>query len=321
MYTSTYRPLRNRSVPRRAPDAILPAGLDRAREDYLSYLRYERQLSDNTINAYATDLTQYLSWLAGEGFADPSRVDRMALERFLGAEGTRGLAARTLARRMSCVRGFHGYFRRRRHAESDPTEGLELPRQGRRLPRVLTVEGARRLMEAPVGEEPVALRDRALLELMYGSGLRVSETLDLTREALRLREGYLRVVGKGNKERAVPLTRTSVAAVERYLDEGRHRLVRQRDSGWLFLSRRGGRMSRMGLWRLLRQYARLAGVDADFHPHMLRHSFATHLLEGGADLRAIQEMLGHASVTTTQVYTHVDRGLLQEVHRRFHPRP
>jgi integrase/recombinase XerD len=176
-------------------------------------------------------------------------------------------------------------------------------------------------MEAPAGDDAVALRDKALLELMYGSGLRVSEALSLTRDALRLREGYLRVVGKGDKERAVPLTRTSVTALTRYLEHGRPQLVSRRDPGPLFLNRRGGRMSRMGLWRTLRRYARAAGVDADFHPHMLRHSFATHLLEGGADLRAIQEMLGHASVTTTQIYTQVDRGLLQEVHRKFHPRP
>jgi integrase/recombinase XerD len=295
--------------------------LEQARDDYLGYLRYERRLSDYTVDAYASDLIRYLTWLSGRGFRHISGVSQGDLERFLIEEGKRGLSAKTLARRLSCLRGFHGYFRRRRRLPRDPTEGLELPRRGNRLPRVLSVDEASRLVETPAGGAPANLRDRAVLELMYGSGLRVSEVLTLSLEALRLKEGFLRVVGKGDRERAVPLTRPSIRSMRAYLSDGRPRLERGKDPGTVFLNQRGGRLSRMGLWRILRRHALAAGLAGDFHPHMLRHSFATHLLEGGADLRVIQELLGHASVTTTQIYTQVDRGLLKEVHRTFHPRP
>lgn len=177
------------------------------------------------------------------------------------------------------------------------------------------------MVEAPEGDSPGPLRDRAILELMYGSGLRVSEVLDLGLEALRMKEMLVRVLGKGDKERIVPLTGLSVQALKQYLKHGRPLLAGDPDPGQVFLNRRGGKLSRMGLWRILRGHAVEAGIPREFHPHMLRHSFATHLLEGGADLRVIQELLGHASVATTQIYTHVDRGFLQEVHRRFHPRP
>ncbi len=301
-----------------APD--LPAAMDRDREDFLSYLRYERRLSDHTVDAYAGDLALYLNWLAARGRREAQEARPEDVERFMTGEGERGLSARTLSRRLSTLRGFHGYLRRRRRTAVDPTEGMEPPRRGRRLPRVLSVEETRRLVETPRGEDPLALRDRAALELMYGSGLRVSEVLNLPAEALRLDEGFVRVVGKGDKERAVPLTAVSIRALRAYLDRGRPDLVVRRDPGTVFVNRRGGRLSRMGLWRLLRRHAETAGLAADFHPHMLRHSFATHLLEGGADLRVVQELLGHASVTTTEIYTHVDRGMLREVHRLFHPR-
>jgi integrase/recombinase XerD len=294
--------------------------LERAREDYLSYLRYERRLSDYTVDAYASDLIRYLTWLSGRGLRRLDQVDRDLVERFMTTEGKRGLAAKTLARRLSSLRGFHGYVHRRRGGGGDPTKGVGLPRRERRLPRVLTVEEAVRLVETPAGGDPPALRDRAMLELMYGSGLRVSEVLDASPESLRLREGFIRVVGKGNKERVVPLTGACIRILRRYVKDGRTQLLSRTDPGALFLNQRGGKLSRMGLWRILRRYATAAGVTRDFHPHMLRHSFATHLLEGGADLRVIQELLGHASVATTQVYTQVDRGFLMEVHRRFHPR-
>lgn len=299
----------------------LAPALDRAREDYLSYLRYERRLSDYTVDAYASDLIRYLTWLSGRGLRRVEDVDRIQVESFMTAEGKRGLASRTLARRLSSLRGFHGYFRRRRGGEGDPTQGVGLPRREGRLPRALSIEEAARLMETPEGGDALGLRDRGILELMYGSGLRVSEVLGLKPEGLHLTEGMVRVLGKGDKERVVPLTLASVRALREYLKKGRSSLVSKRDPGNLFLNRRGGRLSRMGLWRILRKHAAAAHVSPDFHPHMLRHSFATHLLEGGADLRVIQELLGHASVSTTQIYTQVDRGFLLEVHKRFHPRP
>jgi integrase/recombinase XerD len=313
-------------VPRRGgqrPEVrqVLPGALEEARDDYLSYLRYERRLSDYTVDAYASDLIRYLTWLSGSGHSHLAGLEQDVVERFLAEEGKKGLSTRTLARRLSTIRGFHGYFRRRRRVGFDPTEGLDLPRQDKKLPRVLSVDEACRLVETPGSEKPGGMRDRAVLELMYGSGLRISEVLALPLDALRLRESFIRVVGKGDRERAVPLTGTSVSALKVYLDDGRPRLVRKTDPGAVFLNQRGGILSRMGLWRILRGHARSAGLAQDFHPHMLRHSFATHLLEGGADLRIIQELLGHSSVTTTQIYTQVDRGMLQEVHRQFHPRP
>ncbi len=308
-------------MPRESTATALSPALEAAREDFLGYLRYERRLSDRTVDAYALDLGRYLGWLMDHGCTAPDQFDRDRLEQFLGTESEQGLSARTLARRLSCIRGFHGYLRRRTEGGADPTEGLELPRQGRRLPRVLDVDTARRLLESVAGEAPLDLRDRAILEIMYGSGLRVSEVLDLRPEGLRLGELFVRVIGKGDKERAVPLTGEAVRRVTRYQDRGRPALTRGSDPGMLFLNRRGGRFSRMGLWRMLRRRAVNAGIaGGDVHPHVLRHSFASHLLEGGADLRVIQELLGHASVTTTQIYSHVDRGFLQEVHRTFHPR-
>jgi len=221
---------------------------------------------------------------------------------------------------LSCYRNFHGYLLRRKKIADDPTAELEAARTGKRLPKVLSVQEATALVETPRGKDALPLRDRAILELMYGSGLRVSEVLGLPLDALRLSEKYVRVLGKGKRERVVPLTGASVRSLRTYLNDARPSLVGKRASDAVFLNRRGGKLSRMGLWGILTRHARAAGLERGFHPHMLRHSFATHLLEGGADLRVIQELLGHASVTTTQIYTQVDRGFLQEVHRRFHPR-
>jgi integrase/recombinase XerD len=304
----------------RRPRPPLPPGLEASRDDFLGHLRYERRLSDHTVDAYAGDLDLYLGFLARSGCADLGQANPEAAERFLREEADRGLSGRTLARRLSALRGFHAHQTRRGMGPESPVEALDFPRRGRRLPRVLSVEDAVRLVEGATGDAPLALRDRALLEVLYGSGLRVSEALGLTLEHLRLPEAMLRVLGKGRKERVVPLTAPAVAALRAYLDRGRPALVRRADPGVVFVNRRGGRLSRMGLWGILRGRARAVGI-ADMHPHMLRHSFATHLLEGGADLRVVQELLGHASLATTQIYTHVDRGLLQETHRRFHPRP
>lgn len=306
--------------PKTAPAPPLPSDLERAYEDFLGYLRYERRLSDHTVDAYASDLLRYLAWLGRQGRRAIDGITPLDIETFLNAEGRRGLTGRTLARRLSCYRNFHGYLLRRKKIAEDPTAELEAARAGKRLPRVLTIHEATLLVESPRGREELTLRDRAILELMYGSGLRVSEVLNLPLDALRLPEKYVRVLGKGKRERVVPLTGASVRSLRTYLRDARPALIGKRAADVVFLNRRGGKLSRMGLWGILNGHARAAGLERGFHPHMLRHSFATHLLEGGADLRVIQELLGHASVTTTQIYTQVDRGFLQEVHRRFHPR-
>lgn len=302
------------------PPPIAPA-LALLREDFLDHLRFERRLAERTVDAYAGDLENYLAHLDGGGHGTLDDVDREAVEAYLQSEGRRGLSARSIARRLSALRAFHGYLRRRGKLPDDPTRGIEPPRRARRLPRVLSVEETFQLLDAATGERPADLRDRAMLELMYGSGLRVSEVLTLTHDGLRLEDSFVIVRGKGDKERAVPLTAPADEALRLYLREARPLLVKGRDPGTVFLNQRGGRLSRMGFWGILRRIAMRAGLGEKVHPHVLRHSFATHLLEGGADLRVIQELLGHASITTTQIYTQVDRALLREVHRRFHPRP
>lgn len=305
----------------RLADRVLGPALEAHREDYLGHLRFERRLSDRTVDAYASDVLAYLLWLQDNGHPDLGRVDRGVAESYLASLGAAGLSPRSVARKLSSLRGFHGYLHRRGRLAEDPIEGLDPPRRERRLPGVLSIEEATRLVESARERDPLGLRDRAMLEIMYGSGLRVSEVLSLEGDRLRLRERFVIVRGKGDRERAVPLTAPCLAALRRYLADGRPALVSGRDPGRVFLNRRGGPLSRMGLWRVLRRHAVRADLPAEFHPHVLRHSFATHLLEGGADLRVIQELLGHASVTTTQIYTQVDRSLLREVHRRFHPRP
>ena len=300
--------------------AAPPREWEASRDDFLGHLHYERRLARTTVESYGQDLLDFFRWLQGHGDAGPDDMQAEGLELYLSDLAARGLSPRTRARRLACLRSFYAYRKARKGLAGDPAQDLDSPRLGRKLPVTLSVEQVGRLLDSASGEDPLELRDRAVLELMYGSGLRIAEVLDARLGSLDLRTGLLRVVGKGDKERLVPLTRPSREALSRYLSRGRDVLGGSKASPHLFLSRRGSRLSRMGLWKRLRGYAVQAGVEDVFTPHVLRHSFATHLLEGGADLRVIQELLGHVSVTTTQVYTHVDRSRLAEVHRRHHPR-
>jgi integrase/recombinase XerD len=232
-----------------------------------------------------------------------------------------GLAPASIRRNISAIRTYYRFLLAEGRAEKDPSERLETPRGWRTLPGVLTVEEAERLIKAVELEEPLAFRDRALFELAYGAGLRVSEWLSIEVKDVLLSDGIVRVFGKGSKERLVPIGRSAVGAVAVYLRELRPRLDRGESQGKLFLNARGQPLTRMGAWKILRKYVQKAGITRPVSPHTLRHSFATHLLEGGADLRAVQEMLGHADISTTQIYTHVDMNHLRRVHRAFHPRP
>lgn len=302
------------TVVRGAP-ALLPAA-----EAWLDELRKGRRLSARTVDAYRRDLEDYRAFAASHRLADWREATVTFVDGYFASLQRRGLAGATVARRRSTLRGFHAYLARvGRHAE-DPVAVLPAPRRERRLPHALALADVERLLAQPEGEGALALRDRAMLELAYACGLRVSELVGLERARVDLGGRSLTVTGKGDKQRLVPFGRAAAAALGAWLDRGRPRLAARARHEKLFCNARGGPLSRMGWWLVLRGHARRAGLATRVHPHALRHSFATHLLEGGADLRVVQELLGHASVTTTAIYTHLDRGYLREVHRQFHPR-
>lgn len=295
--------------------------LARAVRAYLESVRLIRRLSPRTEAAYRSDLKDYTAYLRAAGLRDLRAVTAGTVGEYLLARRRAGLAPRTLARRRAALAGLHEFALRSGLTPVNPAEDLEPLRVGRRLPRALPLEDVERLLAQTLGEEPLRLRDRALLELAYASGLRVSELLGLDVENLDLSRRLVVVLGKGDKQRVVPFGGAAARCLKRYLEGGRPVLLKNRQIGALFLNRFGRRLSRMGFWKILSGYARAAGMATRVSPHVLRHSFATHLLAGGADLRVVQELLGHASVTTTQVYTEIDRDHLREVHRQFHPRP
>lgn len=290
-------------------------------EDLADFLRIDRGLADNTIEAYCTDLRDFGDFLRGRGveaYTDASRQDVIDFVSFLRRD--RGLARATIARKLSSVRGLYRFLLIDGRTDADPAADVDLPRPGRRLPKVLSVEECRRLLETPDRSEPEGLRDAAMIALLYASGLRVSELVALRMHELSLTEGLVRTVGKGSKERIVPVAPLALHLVKRYLTEARPEFEKHAGEDAIFLTRLGRPFSRGGFWATLKQYARLAGLPDDTSPHTLRHSFATHLLSGGADLRAIQEMLGHANLQTTEIYTHVSTEDLRRVYEDAHPR-
>ncbi|MBC7292535.1 MAG: site-specific tyrosine recombinase XerD [Thermoleophilia bacterium] len=295
------------------PDASTRAALT----EYVRALRLERGLSERTIESYHRDLVQFARFLAAQGTSLPD-ASAEQVRRFL-AEGVWRNATR--ARKVAAIRSFFRFRVLAGVAVTDPTRSLTSPRRETNLPLTLSVEEVERLLEAP-DTSPAGLRDRAALEVLYGAGLRASELLALRPSDVDLEVGFVRTVGKGDKERVVPLGRKAVAAVRAYLERGRPRLGRpgQLKAPELFINARGKRLSRQGLHQLIKRYARKVGLSPDISAHTLRHSFATHLLEGGADLRAVQEMLGHADLSTTQIYTHVTGSRLHDVYREAHPR-
>jgi integrase/recombinase XerD len=295
--------------------------LEGPREAFLDQLRTARRLSPHTLDAYSRDLADYAGFARGQGLTDWNSASATLVDGYLVSLLKRGLAGATVARRRSALRGFHAFLAGVGVAGEDPFARLPASRAERRLPGALAIEDIERLLAQPAGETPLALRDRAMLELAYASGLRVSEVCGLERRGVDFESRTVSVSGKGRRERVVPFGRAAERAVREYLERARPVLAARARHDFLFVNARGGHLSRMGFWKILRGHARSAGIAARVHPHALRHSFATHLLAGGADLRVVQELLGHASVTTTAIYTHLDRGYLREVHRTFHPRP
>jgi integrase/recombinase XerD len=290
--------------------------------DFLAYLEFERGLSRNTLEAYRSDLLQFGRFLEERGVDVVGTAGR-DISDFLAALGDGnggGASPATIHRKAACLRSFYRHLRREEIVASDPTASLSAPRRGRKLPEVLTRGEVTRLIEQPRGVEPAQLRDRALLELMYACGLRASETIGLEVSDVDLADQLLRARGKGSKERIVPVGRSATAAVRRYLQRGRPALVGTRGETRLFVNFRGGALTRQGLYKIVRRHATSAGLADRMSPHTLRHTFATHLLAGGCDLRSVQEMLGHADVATTQLYTHLSSQRLKDVYFRSHPR-
>ena len=287
-------------------------------DEYLGSLQVERGAALNTLHAYRRDLVGFEQFLLREH----RRVEAVGvsdLSRYLATLRRRGLGSRSVSRHLSAVRGFYRFLLDGRHIARDPTEHLDSPRPARRLPRTLSIEDAAALVEAPDTSRPDGLRDRALLELLYACGLRASEALGLRVEDVNFAAGYVTVTGKGNRQRLVPVGAQALGWVRRYLATARPRRVR-RECPALFLNRSGGSMSRQALWNLIRRAARRAAIRAAVSPHTLRHSFASHLLERGADLRSVQAMLGHVDISTTQIYTHLPSSVVHDMYRRFHPR-
>jgi integrase/recombinase XerD len=289
-------------------------------DSFCEHLDFERGLSARTIDAYRRDIGGLVAWLGGRGVDNITTVGVADLREYVYHLKDRGLQATSIRRALAAIRTYFAFLLAEGHVQADPTDRVDLPRTVRRLPHALNHEEIDRLLDAPDVNDPLYWRDQALLEFAYASGVRVSELISLKVRDLDIAEALALVFGKGAKERYVPLGRSALRALEIYLRELRPRIARGDADGAVFLNGRGQPLSRMGVWKILRKHVRRAGIEKRVTPHTLRHSFATHLLEGGADLAAVQELLGHADISTTQVYTHVDREYLRDVHRQFHPR-
>jgi len=289
-------------------------------EGFRDFLSLEAGHSPNTVEAYLRDLRRMGEFAFSRGVRDPGRVGRPLLRDFVYLLKDLGLSAATIRREVSAIRTYYGFLVGEGRVAEDPSDRLETPRRGRTLPDTLSVREVEALIAAPGIDDPLGWRDRALLELGYGAGLRVSELCGLVLTDLLLPESLVRVLGKGGKQRLVPIGRNTIGAVSVYLHSLRPTLDRGKSGGRVLLNARGEPLSRVGAWGIVKRATERAGIEKRVTPHTLRHSFATHLLEGGADLRAVQEMLGHADLSTTQIYTHVDREYLRSVHKQYHPR-
>ena len=290
-------------------------------KEYLNILRLEKNLSENTISSYRNDITSLINFLDSYKISDPSLIDHKLLNKFFADLQEVGLSNTSAARYYSSIKGFFSYLFSNKYIEVNPVEKVLPPKLSKSLPSVLTVEEIDSVLSEPDVKEKLGLRDKGILEVLYACGLRVSELIEMKISDLFFEEEIVRVFGKGSKERLVPIGRSAVKWTQKYLAESRPLLMKKAKSGNIvFLNNRGTKLSRMGLWKIVDRYVKEAGIQKEVHPHTFRHSFATHLLEGGADLRAVQEMLGHADISTTQIYTHIDRDYIKQVHKQFHPR-
>ena len=287
---------------------------------FLNYLTVEKGLATNTLEAYGRDLSRYLNYLDKAEIIEPDRISQTDVLGFLGGLKKEGLSARSRARALSAIRMFHRFLRMEKLSGGDPTALVEAPRMLRPLPHLLSQHDVERLLAGPSGDQPLEQRDRAMMETLYATGVRVSELVSLRLSDLNLEIGCLSAFGKGSKQRLIPFGDEALSALQKYLADGRTHLNKSGLEQVIFLNRSGKGLTRQGFWKILKRRACNAGISQKISPHMLRHSFATHLLENGADLRAVQTMLGHADISTTQIYTHVIRERLRQVHEQFHPR-
>lgn len=288
--------------------------------EFLDFLSVERGLSKNTIDAYRRDLRSYINFLKLQKINDINHTTRTVIVSYLLLMQKKGKASSSISRACAAIKSFYHFLVRERRIKEDPTINLDTPKLEKRLPRVLTVGEVEDLLNQPDVTNLWGLRDKALLELLYATGIRVSELISIRVEDVNLEMGFLRCFGKGSKERIVPIGSVALNYLERYINEARNQLVKDKETNILFINHRGKGLTRQGFWKIIKKYARQAGINKEITPHTLRHSFATHLLENGADLRAVQEMLGHADISTTQIYTHITRSRIKEVYDRTHPR-
>lgn len=288
---------------------------------YLNFLQLEKNLSSNTIISYKFDLEKYRNILSYYKITNPSEITEDLIRKLIAKLKEQGLTARSLARILSAIRGFHRFLLSEEILKNDPLQSIDLPKLEKNLPDVLSVYEIDEILKQPDITDLLGLRDRAILETLYATGVRVSELINIKQSDLKIEEGMILVYGKGAKERFVPIGRSALSWINEYQKKSRVRLMQKgKSKDYLFLNIRGTKLTRDMIRKLVDKYAKLAGLSKKIHPHTFRHSFATHLLEGGADLRIVQEMLGHADISTTQIYTHIDREYLKEVHRTFHPR-
>ncbi len=294
--------------------------MDQAVDDFLMHCKVELNRSKNTLLAYSTDLTAFVSFCAKRGVTSEQKVDRKLILDYLKSRRKSGFAESTVIRNLVTVRNLFRYLAAEGRIGTDPAELIEMPKSRRALPKTLDVKQVEALLDAPDPKIPLGARDRAMLTVLYATGVRVSELVNMKARLVNLDAGFVRVVGKGDKERMVPFGPVATQKVEEYLEHGREALLKGRQCPELFVTNRGKKMTRQAFWYAIKKYALKAGIKTNLSPHTLRHSFATHLVERGADLRIIQEMLGHADISTTEIYTHLNRARLMEIHKKYHPR-
>jgi len=290
-------------------------------DTFLNYLSVERGLSNNTIISYREDLNTYLDFIAKSNIDVLSKISKNNITNFMFAQKDKGIGANSIARRLAAIRMFHRFLTRERILKSDPSTLIESPKLWKRIPETLSLNEVEALIAQPDARDIQGIRDKAILETLYATGMRVSEAVNLKKDNVNLDIGFLRCIGKGSKERVIPLGKKAIAGIQKYLDASRPKLLKGRESEFLFISRLGRKISRQSFWKIIKKYAQGARIKKPIKPHILRHSFATHLLEHGADLRSVQEMLGHSNISTTQIYTHINKDRLKNVHKQFHPRP